>query len=135
MPTRQYFSPKKIGKILAIFIAGAVCAIIISFILENKFKSYTTVLENQTTSQNEIMVPYSILQKLRKNKIESAINLLELQLDTGLFDMAYKIDKTNFKIDSTTQQILDKIREYREKYPREYKNDDYKQKIKSLLDR
>ena len=78
---------------------------------------------------------WGALHNLRQNKNEVAINLLESQLDDGLFNIAYMLDNTDFKIDPAAKQTLNKIREYRKKYPREYTNDYYKQKINTLLDR
>lgn len=126
---------KKISIYLGVWSIGVLFGGILTFMLFAKFQSDFYHYETKVKSHHEILMPYLLLHKLRQNENEAAINQLELKLDDGLFNIAYMLDNTDFKIDPATKQTLNKIRKYRKKYPRTYTSDDYKQKISALLER
>ncbi len=98
--------------------------------------SHFIIIQNQTSTRRAIIIPYAILVHLRKNHIKTAIECLEIELDSGLFSLAYEKNYVakNDKVDDETDRImLKKIREYRNKYPRKNKVPGSEKAINSLL--
>ncbi len=90
-------------------------------------------LEKRTRMQHEIMMPYSLLYQLRQNKYDAAIEILEGELDNALLNLAYAVEHDIITMNPEIKLSLVKNHQYRQEYPREYKDDAVKEKIKTIV--
>ncbi|MFA6716714.1 MAG: hypothetical protein WCS27_15140 [Victivallaceae bacterium] len=122
-------SLKKIAGFSACIIGGIILGGIITFHLFNKIYCHFVVKDQEVFIRHEIISPYTVLLPLRKGNTATAVERLEMQLDSGLYGMAVN----NRMLDSEDHLLLKKIREYRAKYPRKNKNPEIETKINELL--
>ncbi len=125
----QIRTRKVIIIIAGCFIIGVLFGATLMYFTLAKF----TGLERKIEFGYRIIVPYSVLFQLRQNKSDTVIEILEGELDSALFSLAYGLENNFYQMDPQTQLILDKVREYRKSYPHVYTNEECKQKIEKLL--
>lgn len=122
------FPKRKMVRWSIIFIIGGIFGGAATLYFSLKVYSHFLIEINESSARHAIMSPYGILRHLRKNDTKNAIELLELEMDSGLISLAH--NKIN---NDTDRLILERIREYRTKYPRENKNPDIDKITNDLL--
>lgn len=125
---------RKICVSCSFLILGIILGCTATFYLCLKMNNCFEAKSAQIFTRSNISTPYSILLPLRKNDTATAIEILEGNLDSGLFGLAYELaNKKTIDREDRDSLLLKKIREYRTKYPRKSKISGMDEVINSLL--